>query len=205
MLSSPDPGDEPAPSLPSLPPFVTIQTLPKSAQSLIFLTTMSSLVVGTLIGSDVIARAESLPVLGALLTSWHGTLWLLGPIFVAAGVSHFFVNEFEDIYPEPGTWGIWYLPGSAKFHVAWTGVAEILGGAGLIAGHFADLPQVSATVAALLLALAWGVYPANLHMATHGKQLPAGVEMDNGAHIGRYAAQIALQTALLTLVRVSLN
>jgi hypothetical protein len=42
-------------------------------------------------------------------------------------------------------------------------------------------------------------------MATHGKQLPAGVEMDNGAHIGRYAAQIALQTALLTLVRVSLN
>ncbi len=24
-----------------------------------------------------------------------------------------------------GTWGLWYLPGSAEFHVGWTGAAEV--------------------------------------------------------------------------------
>ena len=32
------------------------------------------------------------------------------------------------VYPPIGTWGLWYLPGSAEFHVKWTGVAEVTAG-----------------------------------------------------------------------------
>ena len=43
-------------------------------------------------------------------------------------------EAFKAIYPPLGTWGCWYLPGSSDFHVAWTGAAELLGGAGLLLG-----------------------------------------------------------------------
>lgn len=33
-----------------------------------------------------------------------------------------------------GAWGFWYLPGDPSFHVNWTGVAEIAGGAGCVLG-----------------------------------------------------------------------
>lgn len=28
---------------------------------------------------------------------------------------------FKNMYPHQGAWGFWYLPGSDKFHVQWTG------------------------------------------------------------------------------------
>ena len=60
---------------------------------------------------------------------------LLGVVFFAAGIGHFISEQaFCDIYPPRGTWGIWYLPGSANFHVAWTGIVELLGGSGLLFG-----------------------------------------------------------------------
>jgi len=60
---------------------------------------------------------------------------LLGIVFFAAGIGHFIsAQEFAEIYPSRGTWGIWYIPGSANFHVAWTGIVELLGGSGLLFG-----------------------------------------------------------------------
>ena len=56
---------------------------------------------------------------GWLWDAWEiGAAALLGAIFVTAGRSLFTVPEaFIAIYPPPGTWGFWYLPGSANFHV----------------------------------------------------------------------------------------
>ena len=68
-----------------------------------------------------------------------GAALLLGAIFLTAGRSHFTMPEaFTAIYPPQGTWGIWYLPGSAEFHVAWTGIAEMGGGSGLLTGAILD-------------------------------------------------------------------
>ena len=69
----------------------------------------------------------------------------LGVTFVLAGRSHFTMPEaFKAIYPPLGTWGCWYLPGSSDFHVAWTGVAELL----------LTLPLTLTLTLALALALA---------------------------------------------------
>ena len=47
---------------------------------------------------------------------------VLGGIFAAAGVAHFTSKDaFESMVPRPGAWGFWNLPGSAAFHVEWTG------------------------------------------------------------------------------------
>ena len=103
-----------------------------------------------------------------------GIATLLGAAFCLAGYSHFaFSHAYEAIYPPEGTWGFWYLPGSASFHVAWTGVAEIAGGLGLLLGGLGDLSgdplsggrarplrQLSASA---LFALMFAVSPANIY------------------------------------------
>ena len=46
--------------------------------------------------------------------NWQKTWPILGAFYIAAGVAHFTAAEaFESIYPPEGTWGFWYLPGSA--------------------------------------------------------------------------------------------
>jgi len=40
---------------------------------------------------------------------------------------YIYIYIYTYIYHPYVTSGIWHLPGSANFHVAWTGVAEILG------------------------------------------------------------------------------
>ena len=71
--------------------------------------------------------------------TWRYTWPLLGAIYAIAGVTHFTVQkEYENIYPSKGAWGIWYLPGTPEFHVKWTGIAEILGGLGLLVGGAYD-------------------------------------------------------------------
>ena len=41
---------------------------------------------------------------------------------------------YVNMMPAQGAWGVWYLPGSKEFHVAWTGVVEFLAGLWLIIG-----------------------------------------------------------------------
>ena len=78
---------------------------------------------------------ERLSPLCPRFESWQRSWPILGAFYMAAGIAHFTAQQsFEAIYPPQGTWGFWALPGSATFHVAWTGVAELAGGFGLCVG-----------------------------------------------------------------------
>jgi len=140
--------------------------------------------------------------------SWRYTWPLLGAIYVAAGVTHFTLQEeYENIYPSKGAWGFWYLPGSPAFHVQWTGVAEILGGLGLLIGGaydafepaWATCPNIvteagiGSDAAAGLLLLTAAVTPANIFMYTHGARLPVdGPEVPVVGHVVRGVFQVIL-------------
>ena len=131
----------------------------------------------------------------------------LGVTFILAGRSHFTMPAaFKAIYPPMGTWGFWYLPGSADFHVAWTGVAELLGGSGLLLGCLLTIvgqsrgPSLLAFAARAVLLLVLTVTPANVYMYTHGATMP-GVTPDElpvGWHAGRFIAQFVVLSVLLT-------
>ncbi len=85
--------------------------------------------------------------------------WLLTAFMVVAGLNHF-------LSPAPylGMMPPW-LP-APELLVEISGVAEILGGLGLI------LPQTRRLAAWGLIALFVAIFPANLHMAVH--HLPLG-------------------------------
>jgi len=97
--------------------------------------------------------------------------------------------------PHKGAWGgLWQLPGTARFHVEWTGYAEILGGAGLLVGSAgaavasllgkpnalgpSDVPaldilqSLEPISAAALFALTCAVTPANLYVWSHNAPQP---------------------------------
>ena len=144
-----------------------------------------------------------------------GAALLLGAIFVTAGRSHFTMPEaFAAIYPPQGTWGFWYLPGSAEFHVAWTGVAEIGGGSGLLTGALLDaralLSQTQQAkdprrlrplAARALFVLVLCVTPANFFMFSHGATMPGIVDgpLTMEWHLARFLAQVSVLSVLLTL------
>ncbi|CAJ1329616.1 unnamed protein product, partial [Effrenium voratum] len=145
---------------------------------------------------------------------WQKTWPILGAVYMAAGVAHFTAKEaFEAIYPPQGTWGFWYLPGSASFHVAWTGVAEIAGGAGLFlgalllaaAGAFSwEVPkavrQLHAAAALGLFGLTWAVTPANVYMYTHGAQMTGLTPGDQPIPVEFHAVRGLLQVLLLGIL-----
>jgi uncharacterized membrane protein len=112
-----------------------------------------------------------------LFQFWQGSWPLLGQIFMLAGYSHFTLKkDSENEYPPSGTWGVWELPGSAEFHVWWTGIAEIALGGSLLLGsvyRFAtgDESMFHASALALFI-LTIAITPANLYMYTHGARLP---------------------------------
>jgi len=103
----------------------------------------------------------------------------LGLAFLLAGIAHFTNKEdFEEMVPPMGTWGIWKVPALdiglryTEFHVLWTGVAEIVGGVLLITAGLGK-GIVSVQVAALLLLLLTAaVTPANIYHFTHDKTVP---------------------------------
>ena len=164
-----------------LPSPSKINTLPKVAQGKAFVGIFAALSLGTQ------ALAGLFMDLGqqyAWFETWQLTWPLLGAIYLAAGITHFTLEEeYSNIYPPRGTWGLWYLPGSKEFHVQWTGVAEILGGMGLLVGGLLDVlnigsPHLLSPVgltsdsAAALFLLTVAVTPANIYMYTHGARLP---------------------------------
>ncbi|GMI40576.1 hypothetical protein TrCOL_g3627 [Triparma columacea] len=180
------------------PPPSGINVLPAWQQQAAFVACFGSLGLSTALLKTPFHAISDVPFIHTYL--WHPEL--LGLIFILAGVSHFFVDEFMDIFPPLGTWGgLWQLPGSAKFHVYWTGVAEAGGGLGLLLSKSVlHSDALFSTFAALLLGLSIAVYPANFYMYTHGAQLPKGVEMDNKSHAGRFVAQIVLCGVLAGMI-----
>jgi uncharacterized membrane protein len=128
-------------------------------------------------------------------------------------VTHFTLQkEYTNIYPFKGAWGVWYLPGSPSFHVQWTGIAEILGGVGLIIGGlydafmpvFGTMPNVitpagiESEAAAGLLLLTAVVTPANIFMYTHGAKLP--MEGSEEVPVVGHAVRGVLQVVLFGLL-----
>lgn len=140
--------------------------------------------------------------------TWRYTWPLLGAVYVAAGITHFTIQEeYENIYPTKGAWGIWYVPGDKTFHVQWTGYAEILGGLGLLIGGAFDTfapvyvsspnlftqAGIASDSAACLLLLTVAVTPANIFMYTHGAKLPRdGPEVPIAGHVVRGLLQVLL-------------
>ena len=101
-----------------------------------------------------------------------------------------------------GAWGFWYLPGSASFHVNWTGVAEIAGGAGVLLGALppvaSALPSLGPSAAFGLYLLTWAVTPANVYMFTHNAPGPgpAGAVIPAAGHAVRFGLQVFLLSVL---------
>ena len=137
-----------------------------------------------------------------IMKSWENTWFILGGFFTLAGIAHFTVKkDFENIYPNQGSWGIWYLPGSPQFHVAWTGVAEIVLGLTLLIGGLNNLGIITLPTdynimqmgGRGLLYLTISVTPANIYMLTHGARLPvSGPEVPINFHIIRLLIQCLL-------------
>ena len=112
------------------------------------------------------------------------------------------------MYPHQGAWGVWRLPGTPRFHVAWTGVAEVAGGLGLLSGaYLAWLPAVpewlESASALGLIALTVAVTPANTYMFTHNAPGPLPPDADESAltippagHFARFLLQVFLLSLL---------
>jgi uncharacterized membrane protein len=105
--------------------------------------------------------------------------WVLTAFMVAAGINHFASPEpYVGMMPAqlPAPWTLVYV----------SGIAEILGGLGLI------LPATRRLAAWGLIALFIAVFPANLNMAMH--QLPLGTR-----HVPAWAlwARLPLQLVLI--------
>jgi uncharacterized membrane protein len=121
----------------------------------------------------------------------------------------------DALAPRPARRGFWELPGSAEFHVAWTGVAEIAGGAGLTFGAIASafglerLRWLKPTAAACLVGLTLAVTPANVYMFTHGANMVGlpGVEGDVPVmfHYARAVMQALILALLVGIVRADLS
>jgi len=198
---------------------------PEAAQQAAFATTFLALGASA-VSIDAAYRAAQRAKPGWPWAAWEsGAALLLGAVFVTAGRSHFTVPEaFIAIYPPLGTWGFWYLPGSAAFHVAWTGVAEICGGSGLLLGGALDALALTrldpaGAVSALapsgksalrplaaraLLLLVLAVTPANFLMFSHGATMPGIVEgpLSMPWHLARFAAQVSILSVFLTLAEL---
>lgn len=150
------------------------------------------------------------------LMAWSKSTWpIIGVTYVAAGIAHFTVHDgFVAMMPHDGAWGIWRLPGSKSFHVNWTGVAEILGGVGLMLGSLPFdltpefLQPLTPVSAACLAGLSMAVYPANLYMWTHNSPGPLPPNADESmltlpwqGHLARAGLQVFLMSILVGLAR----
>jgi uncharacterized membrane protein len=177
-----------------------------STQRLGFLAIVTCLVGGTTAMVTLLSVVQDVLPVG-WFDLWRDVTWPvpLGLVFVAAGVSHFTLHEsFAAMVPPLGTWGgLWQVPAPGRdalqlsyeeYHTYWTGVAEVCGGAWLVAaglglGVAGPVPMP----AFLLLLLVAAVTPANIYMATHDVQPPNLPPIPYPAgHVGRGVAQCIL-------------
>lgn len=198
-----------------------IDQLPELTQAAVFVGIFAALGVST-VPATMALDAISKNVIG--LERWRNVFielalpLLMGLVYLLGGIGHFLAADaFRDIYPPQGTWGLWYLPGSASFHVAWTGVVETLCGGSLLLSAarlqligdtdddenvvFKLLPAFSA---ATLLLLTLAVTPANIYMFTHGATMGDMGPLDMSFHITRFTVQVLFLSVLWTLAKDSL-
>jgi uncharacterized membrane protein len=149
-------------------PSILLSSRPDLQQQLGVALIGASLLVGAFTVSNFWTFLEELT--GGILPTSLSTL-PLGLIYILLGATHFFYkDEYVAIVPPTGTWGgLWNVPvpgaqelglSEAEFHVLWSGVAAIGGGALLILGGFGTLPiQIPGT---LMFLLTLAVSPANI-------------------------------------------
>lgn len=179
----------------------TVSSLPAAAQAASVAGVWAALGAATYLTCAVVgpAVADAFPGYAA----WSRSTWpVLGLTYVAAGLAHFALpGGFRDMYPHRGAWGFWYLPGTPEFHVAWTGVAEILGGLGMASALLPlDAPEwITPTAAYGMFLLTLAVTPANTYMWTHNAPGPLPENPDESmlsmappAHAARGALQVLL-------------
>jgi len=160
-----------------LPSPSRINTLPKIQQAFFFISTCGSLFLLSFLSLLIIERMN---MMGIYNNNYIPVV--IGFLYSLAGLSHFTMSEsFCNIMPSNGAWGFWYLPGSKKFHVDWTGCVEIFGGLSLIIGSISSIlgyqlhwifGSLLSDVSFALLLLTILITPANIYMITHGAKLP---------------------------------
>jgi len=192
----------------NLPSVSGVNTKGKLTQALTVKAIFLSLGVGTYLFSSVLGGFSEF--MGASFPwqyeFFRGT-WPItfGAVFSLAGITHFtLADEYENIVPTQGAWGIWGVPGSRAFHVAWTGAVELLCGLGLLASgvsSFAGMDGLKlltgagleSDCAAALAVLTILVTPANIFMFTHGAKLPMDSDpLPLQFHAIRWAMQVVL-------------
>ncbi len=174
----------------ALPSVSGVNTLAEPVQAAVVVAIFAALGLSTVAFSSFLGE---ITMKYEWVQSWRYTWPLLGAIYAAAGATHFTLQEeYENIYPSKGAWGFWYLPGSPEFHVKWTGLAEILGGVGLLIGGaydafapvWATCPNIitdagiGSDAAAGLFLLTIAITPANIFMYSHGAKLPRDLPDD---------------------------
>ena len=172
--------------------------------------------ITTALGIGTYGVIQALTVLEQILpsgwyTTWRDVTWPIpfGLIFIAAGVAHFIMKEtFMAMVPPPQTWGgLWQVPAPfiesisttirplsyEEYHVYWSGLAEIGGGALLIVSFLFPNIIPMTIPAFLIFLLLICVTPANIYMATHDVQAPnlPPIPYPSG-HIGRGVLQCIL-------------
>ena len=187
-----------------------IDALDLSAQAAVFAGCYGALGGGTLLNVklfDVSGEAGSADTQENLARAGS----LLGILFIGAGITHFTnAAAYEAIFPPLGTWGLWYLPGDADFHVKWTGAAEIAGGTGLLLGAILDALGVDLggrsrplrlLCASALFLLTLCVTPANIYMYTHGAMME-GLGPDTGAPlpVEFHYLRLGMQVLILSIL-----
>ena len=187
-----------------------IDALDLPAQAAVFAGCYGALGVGTLLNVklfDVIGEAVSADTQENLARAGS----LLGILFIGAGITHFTnAAAYEAIFPPLGTWGLWYLPGDADFHVKWTGAAEIAGGTGLLLGAILDAlgfdlggrsRPLRLLCASALFLLTLCVTPANIYMYTHGAMME-GLGPDTGAPlpVEFHYLRLGMQVLILSIL-----
>jgi uncharacterized membrane protein len=175
-----------------------------SNQKLGFIAIVTCLMGGTTAMVALLSAVEDILPVG-WFDLWRDFTWPipLGLIFLVAGVTHFTLKDtFAAMVPPLGTWGgLWQIPTPGReslklsyeeYHTYWTGVAEVGGGAWLIAAGLGIAGPVQIP-AFLLLLLVAAVTPANIYMATHDVQAPNLPPIPYPAgHVGRGVAQCIL-------------
>jgi uncharacterized membrane protein len=133
-------------------------------------------------GSYFTARTIPTEVTGLRRRAKRPLLYLMGPLYVVAGVGHFVVPElYVQIVPPilPARLALVYL----------SGVAEIAVGVGVL------LPRTRRLAAWATVALLVAVFPANVYMATSGvvvAGLPGGGDPSALVRWGRLPLQAVL-------------
>lgn len=185
-------------------PIALVQQLSPPLQAGAFLAYFGLLATATYAAVTIVA-----PGIEATLPTFFAfsrTLWpLLGITYVLAGVGHFaLLDSFVTMMPKQGAWGLWNLPGDAAFHVRWTGVAEVLGGSGVLLGALGPVaervPWLQPASALGLFILTLAVTPSNIYMLTHNAPGPLarpGVAIVDPIPLPGHAARGALQVFLL--------